>query len=109
MLHDPAWAALADNPVIRPLIEAMYGGPDWAISGAGGDLCLPGAVEYQHLHRDAHPLGEGPAPVAQSIPESRLVVAEAKGKFVSKLRCASDRWVYLDRSLVITPHVMGLS
>lgn len=57
----------------------MYGGSDWAISGAGGDLCLPGAVEYQHLHRDAHPLGENPASVTVSMPESRLAVAEAKG------------------------------
>ena len=28
---------------------------DWAISGAGGDMALPGAVEYQGLHRDSAP------------------------------------------------------
>eukprot|EP01043_Picozoa_sp_COSAG02_P077073 COSAG02_NODE_16695_length_1063_cov_0.921162_2_plen_142_part_00 len=54
----------------------MYGSQDWAISGAGGDLCLPGAVEYQHLHRDSHPLGEAPAPPSQSLPLRRLVLAE---------------------------------
>jgi hypothetical protein len=80
MLHDPAWAALCDNPRIWPFIEEMYGSKDWAISGAGGDLCLPGAVEYQHLHRDAHPLGESPAPPSHTLPTQRLELAErAKG------------------------------
>ena len=102
MLHDPVWAnTLVDNPTIWPIIDALYGGKDWAISGAGGDLCLPGATEYQHvspqprqaqictspradsflqqLHRDAHPLGEAPQPMASALPERRLEVAEAKG------------------------------
>jgi len=59
MLHDPVWASMVDLPTITPLITKIYGSPDYAISGAGGDLCLPGAIEYQHLHRDGHPLGEG--------------------------------------------------
>ena len=67
------------GPTIWPLIDAIYGSSDWAISGAGGDLCLPGAIEYQHLHRDTHPLGEAPAPVTDSIPERRLELAEAMG------------------------------
>ena len=50
MLHDPVWAnTLVDNPTIWPIIDALYGSKDWAISGAGGDLCLPGATEYQHV------------------------------------------------------------
>lgn len=59
MLHDPVWASMVDLPTITPIITKIYGSLDYAISGAGGDLCLPGAIEYQHLHRDVHPRGDG--------------------------------------------------
>jgi len=59
MLHDPVWASMVDLPTITPIITKIYGSPDYAITGAGGDLCLPGAIEYQHLHRDGPPRGEG--------------------------------------------------
>mmetsp|Transcript_16701 Transcript_16701/g.47620 ORF Transcript_16701/g.47620 Transcript_16701/m.47620 type:complete len:449 (-) Transcript_16701:142-1488(-) len=59
MLHDPVWASMVDLPTITPIITKIYGSPDYAINGAGGDLCLPGAIEYQHLHRDGPPFGEG--------------------------------------------------
>jgi hypothetical protein len=40
-----------------PRSPRRYSAPgwDWAISGAGGDMALPGAVEYQNLHRDSGP------------------------------------------------------
>ena len=68
----------------------MYGSHDWAISGAGGDLCLPGAVEYQHLHRDSHPLGEAPAPPSQALPLRRLVLAEKAKNIGIKGRSAEE-------------------
>jgi len=52
MLHDPAWAALIDLPTATPLLTKLFGSRDYMVLGAGGDLCLPGTVEYQHLHRD---------------------------------------------------------
>ena len=56
MLHNEIWAKNVALPTIIPLIERMYG--SYIITGAGGDLCIPGAFEYQHLHRDALPRGE---------------------------------------------------
>jgi hypothetical protein len=53
MLHDPAWAALIDLPTTRPLLAKIFGGDeDYWVWGAGGDVCLPGAIEYQILHGD---------------------------------------------------------
>ena len=54
LLHDEAWASMVDLPTTTPLLTAMFGGPDYVVVGAGGDLCLPGAVEYQHLHMDLY-------------------------------------------------------
>ena len=61
MLHHPAWAMLTELETCCPIIDKIYNSPDggphaeWAISGAGGDMALPGAVECQGLHRDSAP------------------------------------------------------
>ncbi|HXC56422.1 MAG TPA: phytanoyl-CoA dioxygenase family protein [Rhizomicrobium sp.] len=52
LLHDPVWAAMVDLPTTTPLLTKIFGGDDYFVRGAGGDLCLPGAVEYQGLHAD---------------------------------------------------------
>ena len=52
MLHEAEWAAMVDLPTTTPLLKAIFGSSDYMVLGAGGDLCLPGAVEYQHLHAD---------------------------------------------------------
>jgi len=52
LLHDPVWASMIDRPTTTPLVESLFGGEYWVV-GAGGDLCLPGAIEYQTLHSDA--------------------------------------------------------
>ena len=53
MLHDPAWADVIDLPTTTPILRRIFGSDDYLVVGAGGDLCLPGAIEYQHLHYDA--------------------------------------------------------
>jgi hypothetical protein len=53
LLHEPTWAAMVDLPTTTPLLSALFGGDDYWVLGAGGDLCLPGAIEYQTLHADA--------------------------------------------------------
>ena len=53
MLHEPEWAAMVDMPTTTPLLTALFGSDDYWVIGAGGDLCLPGAIEYQTLHSDA--------------------------------------------------------
>ena len=52
MLHDPVWASMIDLLTTTPILTRIFGGPDYRVLGAGGDLCLPGAIEYQALHSD---------------------------------------------------------
>jgi hypothetical protein len=52
LLHDPVWASMIDLPTTTPILTRIFGGPDYRVLGAGGDLCLPGAIEYQALHSD---------------------------------------------------------
>lgn len=52
LLHEPVWAELIDLPTTTPLLTRIFGGDDYLVRGAGGDLCLPGAIEYQALHWD---------------------------------------------------------
>lgn len=52
LLHDPVWASMIDLPTTTPILTKIFGTADYFVRGAGGDLCLPGAVEYQGLHAD---------------------------------------------------------
>ena len=52
MLHHPAWTQMIDLPTVTPILTEIFGTDDYLVWGAGGDLCLPGAIEYQHLHTD---------------------------------------------------------
>ncbi|MEM8924847.1 MAG: phytanoyl-CoA dioxygenase family protein [Actinomycetota bacterium] len=52
MFDRPEWCALIDLPTTTPVLTAIFGSPDYIVYGAGGDLALPGAIEYQGLHSD---------------------------------------------------------
>jgi len=52
MFHRPEWCDLIDLPTTTPILTAIFGSPDYIVYGAGGDLALPGAIEYQGLHSD---------------------------------------------------------
>src|SRR5215469_13098844 len=52
LLHDLVWASMIDLAATTPILSRIFGGPDYRVLGAGGDLCLPGAIEYQALHSD---------------------------------------------------------
>ena len=52
MLHRPEWQMLVDLPALTPIITAIFESSDYIVRSAGGDFCLPGAVEYQPLHSD---------------------------------------------------------
>ncbi|MEM7130037.1 MAG: phytanoyl-CoA dioxygenase family protein [Chloroflexota bacterium] len=52
MLHDPIWASMIDLPTTTPILTEIFGTAEYGVWGAGGDLALPGAIEYQHLHSD---------------------------------------------------------
>ncbi|MEM9651729.1 MAG: phytanoyl-CoA dioxygenase family protein [Actinomycetota bacterium] len=51
-LHDPAWVDVIDLPTTTPILTAIFGSPNYIVGGGGGDLALPGAIEYQGLHAD---------------------------------------------------------
>ena len=71
MLHEEEWACMVDLPTTTPILAAIFGSMDYLVLGAGGDLCLPGAVEYQHLHADVHE--------SNALGEARLETARAIG------------------------------
>lgn len=52
MLHIPEWCELIDLPATTPILREIFGSSDYAVGGAGGDIALPGAIEYQGLHSD---------------------------------------------------------
>ena len=51
-LHEPAWTAVIDLPTTTPILTAIWGSDAYVVGGGGGDLALPGAIEYQGLHSD---------------------------------------------------------
>ena len=52
MLHVREWCELIDMPTTTPALNAIFGSPDYVVGGAGGDIAMPGAIEYQGLHSD---------------------------------------------------------
>lgn len=72
MLHHPVWASMVALPTITPLLDVIFGGMDaYKVWSAGGDVCLPGAIEYQHLHSDLKELHD--------LPPGRVNAAERMG------------------------------
>jgi hypothetical protein len=71
LLHDPVWASMIDLPTTTPILERIFGGDDYNVIGAGGDLCLPGAIEYQALHADFRPFW--------NLSPARIAAAERLG------------------------------
>ena len=52
MLHVDEWCELIDLPTTTPILSAIFGSSDYVVGGAGGDIAMPGAIEYQGLHSD---------------------------------------------------------
>ena len=52
MLHVDEWVELVDMPTTTPILQAIFGSPNYILIGAGGDVAMPGAIEYQGLHSD---------------------------------------------------------
>jgi hypothetical protein len=52
MFHRPEWCELLDMPTTTPILTQIFGSPNYLVCGSGGDLALPGAIEYQGLHSD---------------------------------------------------------
>lgn len=52
MLHEDEWCELIDLETTTPILTAIFGSADYIVGGAGGDIAMPGAMEYQGLHSD---------------------------------------------------------
>ena len=99
LLHDPVWASMVDLPTTTPILTSIFGGPGYFLRGAGGDLCLPGAIEYQNLHADVRELFE--------FPPARLKAAEAVGIQLRRHE-GSDELTFQTQQLIMQrtpPHV----
>ena len=47
------WASLVDLPTTTPILETIFGGRNnYVVTGMGGEIALPGSMEYQRLHQD---------------------------------------------------------
>ena len=52
IFHRPEWCELIDMPTTTPILTAIFGSANYIVGGAGGEIVLPGAIEYQGLHSD---------------------------------------------------------
>jgi len=92
LVHDPDWAAMIDLPTTTPILTEIFGSADYLCWGGGGDVCLPGAIEYQHLHGDIRD--------DQLLPEQRLRQAEALGVEL-RTEAGSTELTLLTKRLII--------
>lgn len=58
-VQHPEWRMLVDLPTVLPILDAIWGTPEYTCSGAGGDYSLPGA-KIQHLHSDMNDMLDDP-------------------------------------------------
>jgi hypothetical protein len=102
LLHDPVWASMIDLPTTTPILEEIFGTRDYSVLGAGGDLSLPGAIEYQVLHSD----------VAERfvLPPERIAQARGMGLRL-RTRDGSDELDARSAQLVVerTPPVVTIN
>lgn len=85
MLHLPAWQMLVDLPTITPIMAAIFGSMNYMLRAASGDFCLPGAVEYQPLHRDMGDYVDGARTPFSSFadPSGRLTTRDLPVPYVA--------------------------
>jgi len=102
LMHDPVWTSMIDLPTTTPILTEILGTADYLVRGGGGDFCLPGAIEYQHLHWDfKDPL---------TMPPERLQQAAALGIELRK-RPGSDELDLATQRLVVerTPPLVTIN
>ena len=101
MLHEAEWAAMVDLPATTPILAAIFGSMDYLVVGAGGDLCLPGAVEYQHLHAD---VAESNALSPERIEAARGLGIEVRQDAAGEIENATRR-----RIVDFTPPIVTIN
>jgi hypothetical protein len=104
MLHEAVWASMIDLPTTTPILTKIFGTDQYKLVGAGGDLCLPGAIEYQALHADLRERE------TFQLPEARLRQARKLGiKF--RMREGSDELDHSTWQLIVerTPPMVTIN
>ena len=99
LMHDPVWTSMIDLPTTTPILTGIFGSAEYRVIGGGGDLCLPGAIEYQHLHADVSD--------PQVIPEERVLQAKLLGVDVTTDGAESTVDLHTQRLIMelTPPHV----
>jgi hypothetical protein len=109
------WASLVDLPTTTPILEQIFGGLDnYAVGGMGGEIALPGAMEYQRLHMDgAEPsqMPDGRFEHAASLAETQLDFIAAAGN--SPLGAGAgdgpDSLAWQRRAIEMTPGLVTIN
>ena len=116
-LHDPAWVDAIDLGTTTPILAAISGSDAYIVGGGGGDVALPGAIEYQGLHADRiwtephDPIGglttpQMPVPVVTiNFPMVDLTAENGPIRQIP----GSQRWLDPIPSLADEPDAMKLS
>lgn len=90
MMHEPAWANLIDMPTTTPILCEIFGSSNYGVWGGGGDLSLPGAIEYQHLHTDGiDPQQDGQSRLDRLLEQNSLSIE--RGKTFAELEFKTQR------------------
>eukprot|EP01046_Picozoa_sp_COSAG06_P005907 COSAG06_NODE_268_length_18811_cov_4.369549_11_plen_348_part_00 len=97
MWHDRGWSEHVYLETTFPILCRLLGSTDIVATGAGGDLSLPGAIEYQHLHQDG---GQDP----QHVSADRLEWAMQVGVDVD-VRNPEDDFIGVRRAMEATAGV----
>ena len=79
MMHDAAWTDLIDIPTTTSILMEIFGTDNYLVWGGGGDLSIPGAIEYQHLHTDGVDAQEGAEKRLEYVRHQNIDVPEEKG------------------------------
>ena len=91
MMHDADWTAMIDLPTTTPILTEIFCSADYLVRGGGGDVCLPGAIEYQHLHSDQKDSLQMPAGRLQQA--AALGVELRRRSDTSELELATQRLI----------------
>jgi hypothetical protein len=92
LMHEPEWTAMIDLPTTTPILTEIFGNADYFVRGGGGDVCLPGAIEYQHLHWDFRE--------TLAMPPSRLRQAQGLGVELRKRAGSGELDLATERLIV---------
>ncbi len=109
------WASLVDLPTTTPILEQIFGGSDqYAVTGMGGEIALPGAMEYQRLHMDGAEPSQMPAgrfehAVLLADTQSSLIAAAGNSPLGAGANDGADSLAWQRRAIEMTPGLVTIN